>query len=85
MTALAAAQPAPDPDAEDQAFLSEVRAFLDRALTPDLREAGRNTLGAHAEIEACRIWHRRLFERGWIAPAWPAAWGCAPLSWCSSR
>lgn len=75
MTALAASQPAPPPEAEEQAFLSEVRAFLDRALTPDLREAGRNTLGAHADIEACRIWHRRLFERGWIAPAWPAAWG----------
>src|SRR6185436_8720085 len=24
---------------------------------------------------ACRVWHRRLYERGWIAPAWPAANG----------
>jgi acyl-CoA dehydrogenase len=59
----------------DDAFLAEVRAFLDGALTPDLREAGRRTRGVHSDIAACRIWHRRLYERGWIAPAWPAAWG----------
>lgn len=59
----------------DAAFLAEVRAFLDAALTPDLRLAGRRTLGVHSEIVACRLWHRRLFERGWIAPAWPTAWG----------
>lgn len=52
-----------------------VSAFLEEALTPDLRQAGRQTLGVHSEIEACRIWHARLFARGWIAPAWPAAWG----------
>ena len=62
---------------DDRAFLADVRAFLASALTPDLREAGRMALGVHADIAACRIWHRRLFERGWIAPAWPAAWGGA--------
>jgi acyl-CoA dehydrogenase len=57
------------------AFLDEVRSFLSKALTPDLREAGRNTIGVHSDIEACRIWHRRLFEKGWIAPAWPIEYG----------
>lgn len=47
------------------------------SLTLDLREAGRNTIGVHSDIEACRIWHRRLYEKGWIAPAWPAAHGGA--------
>lgn len=68
-----------DPEAavtlSDEAFLAEVRVFLDKALTPDLREAGRHTLGVHADMDACRIWHRRLYERGWVAPAWPEAWG----------
>jgi acyl-CoA dehydrogenase len=73
MTSLAALH-APS-DTDYQAFLAEARAFLDEALTPDLREAGRRTLGVHTDIEACRLWHRRLFERGWIAPTWPAAWG----------
>ena len=59
----------------DAAFLGEVRAFLATALTPDLRDAGRNTTGVHSEIAACRLWHRRLFDRGWIAPAWPRAFG----------
>lgn len=52
-----------------------MRTFLGHALTPELRAAGRETLGVHSEIEACRIWHHRLFAQGWIAPAWPKAWG----------
>ncbi len=68
---------------DEAAFLAEVRAFLAKALTPDLREAGRRTLGVHSDISACRIWHRRLFNQGWIAPAWPAAWGGA--GWSARR
>lgn len=68
---------------DETAFLEEVRDFLDEALTPDLREAGRRTLGVHSDIAACRVWHRRLFERGWIAPAWPPAWGGA--GWTARR
>jgi acyl-CoA dehydrogenase len=63
--------------AQDEAFLAQVRAFLDQALTEDLREAGRQTLGVFSEVEAGRIWCRRLAEQGWIAPAWPKAWGGA--------
>lgn len=59
----------------DGAFLALVSAFLAEALTPDLRAAGRRTLGVHSDIEACRAWHAKLFARGWIAPAWPQAWG----------
>ncbi|KQY91454.1 acyl-CoA dehydrogenase [Caulobacter sp. Root1455] len=59
----------------DEAFLALVSAFLAKALTPDLRAAGRRTLGVHSDIEACRVWHAKLFARGWIAPAWPEAWG----------
>lgn len=62
-------------DVDDERFLAAVRAFLDEALTPDLREAGRRTLGVHSDIAVCRVWHRRLHARGWIAPAWPRAWG----------
>lgn len=68
---------------DETAFLAEVRAFLAKALTPDLREAGRRTLGVHSDISACRTWHRRLFNRGWIAPVWPTAFGGA--GWSSRR
>lgn len=65
-----------DPEGlDDEAFLIAVRAFLAEALTEDLRQAARQTLGVHSDIEACKIWHRRLFRRGWIAPAWPRAFG----------
>lgn len=59
----------------DARFVEEVRSFLATALTPDLREAGRRTTGVHSEISAARLWHRRLYEQGWIAPAWPVAQG----------
>lgn len=59
------------------AFVDDVRRFLSASLTADLREAGRKTTGVHSDINACRIWHRRLHDRGWIAPAWPAAHGGA--------
>lgn len=72
MPALCPAPAATDPD---EAFLGEVRAFLAEALTPDLREAGRRTLGVHSDIDACRLWHQRLCRRGWIAPGWPVAHG----------
>lgn len=76
----AAPIPAQAPEADsavedDAAFLLTVRTFLAEKLTPDLREAGRRTIGPHADIKACRVWHRRLHERGWIAPAWPKTWG----------
>ncbi len=64
----------------DEVFLAEVRAFLAEALTPDLREAGRRTLGVHSDIAACKLWHRRLHRRGWIAPGWPVAHGGAGWS-----
>ncbi len=75
MPASAVAFTSPAPAQDDDSFLVEVRAFLDRALTPDLRRAGRETLGVHAEIDACRVWQRRLYEQGWIAPTWPVEWG----------
>ena len=63
-----------DPDA---IFLAEVRRFLAEALTPDLREAARRTLGVHTDIAACKVWHQRLHRRGWIAPGWPVEHGGA--------
>jgi len=58
-----------------EAFASQVRQFLAEGLTPDLREASRHTTGVHSPIDACRLWHRRLYRRGWVAPAWPVAYG----------
>ena len=66
--------------AASAAFRSEVDAFLEAALTEDLRAAGRATVGMHSEPEACRIWWHRLRRQGWLAPSWPIELGGAGWS-----
>ena len=58
-----------------EAFRQEVRAFLDAELTEALRTAGRNQVGVFSPAPVGRQWHRKLFEKGWITPAWPAEFG----------
>jgi alkylation response protein AidB-like acyl-CoA dehydrogenase len=58
--------------AQDQAFAAEVREFLDRSLTPDLRA----TRGDDAARVACaRTWQSRLHTAGLAAISWPAEFG----------
>ena len=56
-----------------EAFRQEVRAFIDRELTPDLQEAARMGFGIHRE--ECARWHAKLYEAGWVAPGWPVEHG----------
>lgn len=67
----------PHGDGLTPAFKAEVRDFLARELTGELREAGRRTTGLKSDAPACRAWQERLRGRGWIAPDWPAAFGGA--------
>jgi acyl-CoA dehydrogenase len=64
----------------DAAFRGEVDAFLDTALTEELRAAGRATTGLKSSFEACNAWRAILLERGWVAPSWPVAYGGAGWS-----
>lgn len=59
----------------DLAFRDEVRRFLEENLTNDLREAGRKTGGVFTDPPATTKWHKALYEKGWIAPAWPKEYG----------
>jgi alkylation response protein AidB-like acyl-CoA dehydrogenase len=58
---------------EDAAFRDEVRSFLETSLPADIRARveGGKTLGRSDYMR----WHRILFEKGWIAPHWPAEYG----------
>jgi alkylation response protein AidB-like acyl-CoA dehydrogenase len=57
---------------EDLAFRVEVSAFLHQAWTSELAaRIDDETAYPKAIIE----WQRRLFERGWVAPAWPKVHG----------
>ena len=60
---------------EDLEFKEEVRRFLDEKLTPELRAASARQAGVFADKDVSQVWHRILYERGWIAPAWPKEYG----------
>ena len=61
--------------ASERAFRDEVRRFLDKALTPDLRLAGQRSSGIFSDFEVGIRWHRILAAQGWSVPHWPVAWG----------
>ncbi|MGI9503061.1 MAG: acyl-CoA dehydrogenase family protein, partial [Geminicoccaceae bacterium] len=61
--------------AEDQAFRTELRAFLAEVLPKALTEKVR--LGQRLEKEDYEFWHARLSERGWLATSWPKRFGGA--------
>ena len=61
--------------ADELAFRDEVRAFLDAALTPELRAAGRSMTSVYAEKSVSMAWQRILYQKGWVAPAWPVEYG----------
>ena len=48
----------------------EARAFLAEALTPEVRRTMEET-GVHHSWD----FHRKLVERGWLAPGWPKEFG----------
>ena len=60
-------------DTNLESFRNEVRDFLNAELTPELRVAGDQGFGISREDGAA--WHKKLFEAGWIAPAWPVEHG----------
>ncbi|MDQ6618989.1 MAG: acyl-CoA dehydrogenase family protein [Pseudomonadota bacterium] len=62
-----------DYSAAERAFRDEVRGWLNDHLPADLRE--QVVRYAHLSREDLLRWHRILAARGWIAPAWPEAWG----------
>jgi alkylation response protein AidB-like acyl-CoA dehydrogenase len=62
-------------DASETAFRDEVRAFLESALTPTLRRAGRLMTSVYCDHEAQLEWQAKLHARGWAAPAWPVEHG----------
>ncbi len=66
--------------AADVAFQNEVRAFLEQHLTPELRSAAQRQAGVFAHADLNRRWQKVLFDKGWIAPGWPAQHGGAAFS-----
>jgi alkylation response protein AidB-like acyl-CoA dehydrogenase len=59
-----------DDSEEDRSFRAVVRDWVASNHPRELRH--RSTRITPAEM---KIWHRRLFERGWVAPDWPREYG----------
>ncbi|MEO7054612.1 MAG: acyl-CoA dehydrogenase family protein [Rhizomicrobium sp.] len=64
---------------EEEAFRQEVRDFIAQA-KPQLPKK----LGAPEQARLSKddylVWHRLLFKKGWVAPAWPKEFGGADWS-----
>ncbi|WP_415919754.1 acyl-CoA dehydrogenase family protein [Tateyamaria sp. SN6-1] len=61
--------------AEEEAFRTDVRAFLSTELAPELSEKVR--LGRPLTKADMEGWHATLNARGWLAQNWPRAFGGA--------
>ena len=59
---------------EDLAFREEVRAFFKENLPETVREVVRRTPSYVSKSDMV-AWHKALYKRGWIAPAWPVEYG----------
>lgn len=55
----------------DLDFRAAVVAFLDEQLSPELRRAQRLNHSFFSEPAINKAWHRRLYDRGWVAPYLP--------------
>src|SRR3546814_4815344 len=54
---------------EDLAFQQEVRQFIAENYPAELR--GKQDEGEELSKEDFLAWHKILYKKGWIAPAWP--------------
>ena len=51
----------------------EVRDFIARELTADMKRAA--AVWYSVPRDGGEQWHRKLYDQGWIAPAWPVEYG----------
>lgn len=65
---------------EERAFQQEVRQWLEENWTEEMRERqARSALGRLGRDDIVR-WQKRLAEKGWAAPNWPAEYGGAEFT-----
>lgn len=62
---------------EDLQFRDEVRDWISRAYTPELRARNAMSKNGYLDKEGMVEWQKKLYEKGWIAPNWPQQYGGA--------
>ena len=58
---------------EEEKFRDEVRAFVSKNITDDIRK--KTMTGFRLDKEDHESWQKKLYEKGWMAPGWPVAYG----------
>jgi alkylation response protein AidB-like acyl-CoA dehydrogenase len=58
--------------AEEEAFRDEVRGFIASKLPADVKGKARSEFTGREDY---LVWHKILYQRGWIAPLWPKEYG----------
>jgi alkylation response protein AidB-like acyl-CoA dehydrogenase len=58
---------------EHLAFRDEVRAFIQSALPPHLRDKA--AVDGNFDMKEIMEWHKILYRKGWVAPHWPVEVG----------
>lgn len=56
-------------------FQHEVRSFLDRKLSVEIRTSVRRQTSTYPEKHIFESWRQALYEQGWLAPHWPREHG----------
>ena len=59
----------------EEKFRQEVRSWLEANLPEDLREGRDEELSPKERWERHRIWHKTLYEGGWVGIWWPKEYG----------
>jgi len=60
---------------DEEAFREEVRDFLDRNLSADLRAYAKRMTSVYSTKPIAMEWQRILVKQGWAAPSWPVGYG----------
>jgi alkylation response protein AidB-like acyl-CoA dehydrogenase len=68
---------------EELAFRDEVRAWIEQAYDADLRRQMSQSKNGYLDKAGQIKWQKKLAEKGWAAPGWPAQYG-GP-TWTSSQ
>lgn len=62
-------------NAEERAFQDEVRDFIARNLTEEMKRATALTPSVFSDPDIGMAWQRTLHKQGWGAPGWPVEHG----------
>src|SRR5664279_113531 len=61
--------------AGERAFEQEVRDFIAKNLTPEIKRATALTPSVFSDPDIGVAWQRALHRKGWGAPGWPVQYG----------